>query len=74
MIAYGLYMGGKYNFRKPIWIWIIVLGAAFLFTENISNAERVVWPVTIIGLGLWMVTKQNNRVDAQYPSNKYKEV
>ncbi len=74
MIAYGLYMGGKYNFRKPIWIWIIVLGTAFLFTENINNADRVVWPVTIIGVGLWMVTKHNNRVDAQYPGNKYKEV
>ena len=36
IIAYGVYMGRKYNFRKPIWIWMIVLGTAFLFTENFT--------------------------------------
>ena len=34
IIAYGVYMGGKYNFRKPIWIWMVVLGTAFLLTDN----------------------------------------
>ncbi|HEY2582154.1 MAG TPA: DUF5668 domain-containing protein, partial [Mucilaginibacter sp.] len=45
IIAYGLYMGGKYNFRKPIWIWMIVIGTAFLFSENFNDADRVVWPL-----------------------------
>lgn len=75
IIGYGLYMGGKYNFRKPIWIWMIVLGTAFLLTENVDNAEAFVWPVSIIGLGLWMVLKHNRRPEAEYPQgNNYKEV
>ncbi|MDF2433439.1 MAG: hypothetical protein JWP44_3070 [Mucilaginibacter sp.] len=77
MIAYGLYMGGKYNFKKPIWIYIIVLGCAFLFTENIDNAGRFIWPVTVMGLGTWMVLKNHNKpVDAPYHQENanYKEI
>ncbi len=75
IIAYGLYMGGKYNFRKPVWVWMIVIGTAFLFTENINNSERLVWPIAIIGVGAWMVMRHSNKpVDTQYPNNNYKEV
>jgi hypothetical protein len=76
IIAYGVYMGGKYNFRKPVWIWMIVIGTAFLFTENIHDSERIVWPVAIIGAGTWMVMKHSNKpVDAaQYPGSNQKEI
>jgi hypothetical protein len=75
IIAYGLYMGGKYNFRKPVWIWMIVIGTAFLLTENVDNSERLVWPIAIIGTGAWMVMRHNNKpVDAHYPGGDYKEV
>jgi hypothetical protein len=75
IIAYGLYMGGKYNFRKPVWVWMIVIGTAFLFTENIDNSDRLVWPIAIIGVGAWMVMRHNNKpVDTHYPNNNYKEV
>ncbi len=76
IIAYGLYMGGKYNFRKPIWIWMIVLGSAFLLTENFNDADRFVWPAAIIGVGTWMVLKHHNKpIQAPYQENtNYKEV
>jgi hypothetical protein len=46
---------------------MIFLGVAFLFSENIENADRIVWPVAIIGTGLWMVFKQQiSRLNAQY--------
>jgi hypothetical protein len=61
MIAYGVYMGGKYNFKKPIWIYIIILACAFLITENVDHAGRFIWPVAIIGAGTWMVLKHNNK-------------
>ncbi len=61
MIGYSVYMGVKYRFKKPIWIWILVLGIAFLFTENVDNAERFIWPISIIGVGTWMVLKHNKR-------------
>ncbi|WP_428330165.1 LiaF transmembrane domain-containing protein [Mucilaginibacter sp.] len=75
IIAYGLYMGGKYNFRKPIWIWMVVLGTAFLFTENIGNADRVVWPIAIIGVGAWMITKHNKpQEQAETKQSSFKEL
>ena len=74
IIAYGLYMGGKYNFRKPIWIWMIVIGTAFLFNENFDHSGHIIWPIALIGAGGWMLSKHNNRtVDAPYPgSSNYK--
>jgi hypothetical protein len=67
IIGYGLYMGGKYNFTKPIWIWMTVLGVAFLLNDNIDNASQFIWPVAIIGVGTWMVLKHNSKpVNARY--------
>ena len=75
IIAYGLYMGGKYNFRKPAWLWMIVIGTAFLLTKNVDNSERLVWPMAIIGAGAWMLMRHNNKlVGTQYPGSGYKEV
>jgi len=75
IIAYGVYMGAKYNFRKPIWAIMIVVGTAFLLTENVDNAERVVWPVAIMGTGLWMVLKHQKRVrDQEYKESSFKEL
>jgi hypothetical protein len=75
MIAYGIYMGGKYNFKKPFYIWVIAIGTAFLFTENINDADKVVWPLAIIGVGTWMVMKHNNKpVHTEYSGSSYKEL
>jgi len=74
IIAYGVYMGGKYNFRKPIWIWMIVIGAAFLFSENVDDSDRIVWPVAIMAVGTWMVVKQSNKpANVEYPGDNYKK-
>jgi predicted membrane protein len=74
IIAYGVYMGGKYKFRKPIWAVMIFIGVAFLFTENVDNAERIVWPVAIIATGLYLVVKHNKQVTAQNQDNHYTQV
>ncbi len=63
IIAYGLYLGAKYHFRKPIWIWMVVLGTSFLFTENFDNADRIVWPVAVMGIGTWMVLKNTRHTE-----------
>lgn len=74
LVAYGLYLGGKHNFRKPIWAWLVIIGTAFLFTENIDNADRVVWPLAIIGAGAWMVMRHNKRANEQYQGNTFQKI
>jgi hypothetical protein len=74
IIAYGLYVGGKYNFTKPVSIWIIAIGVALLLTENINNADRVVWPVAIISAGAFMVMKHSKPSPATYNQADFKKV
>lgn len=71
IIAYGLYKGSKYDFKKPFYIWMIVVGAAFLFTENINNADRFIWPAVIIGVGTWLVMKPKKQAAEQYSNNQF---
>ena len=63
LIGVGMYLGIKNHFSKPIATILIVLGAAFLTTENIDNADRVVWPVAIIAVGTWMVLRNRKKPD-----------
>ncbi|MDB5089955.1 MAG: hypothetical protein JWR09_3949 [Mucilaginibacter sp.] len=74
LIGYGLYMGAKYNFKKPFYIWLLVMGTAFLLTDNIDNADRVVWPIAIIGTGAWMIMKHTKPAEVNYPESKFKEI
>lgn len=60
LIGFGLYLGAKHNFKKPVWVIMIIIGVASLFTENIDNADRIVWPLAIIGAGLWMVLRHRD--------------
>ena len=57
LIVWGLYMGGKHNFRKPIWAVMVILGIGFLLTENIYGVGRLIWPLVIIGSGAWLITR-----------------
>jgi hypothetical protein len=72
LIGYGLYLGAKYNFRKPVWVILMFIGVALLFSENIDNAGRIIWPIGIIGVGIWMVTKENRRVGNAPSQTDYK--
>jgi hypothetical protein len=74
LIAFGLYLGAKHNFQKPVWIWVMIAGVACLITDNVSNADHIVWPAAIIGVGAWMVMKHNKRVDEPYKDAPYKEI
>lgn len=59
IIGYGLYMGGKYNFKKPFYVVVILVGTALLLTENIDNADTLVWPAAIMAAGVWLVLKHS---------------
>ncbi len=69
MIAFGVYIGGKHNFRKRGWVWLVALGSAFLLTENINNADLFVWPLLLIGFGAWMALKPRKPVPVEYQEN-----
>jgi predicted membrane protein len=75
LIAWGLYLGSKHNYKNSSWIILVSLGGIFLLNENIDNADRIVWPVAIIGFGLWLVLrkgKHGQQWDKNAPYDKGK--
>ncbi|WP_295714108.1 DUF5668 domain-containing protein [Mucilaginibacter sp.] len=66
MIAWGAYMGAKYNFRKPSWIIIILIGVACLISNNVPDADRIVWPIAIMGFGTWLVLKPRKQKEEEH--------
>jgi predicted membrane protein len=42
---------------------LILLGIVFLINENFDRADRVVWPIAIIGFGLWLILRRHNHFD-----------
>ena len=75
LIGIGVYSGVRHNFRKPIAAIMILLGVAFLFTENIDDADRIVWPLAIIAAGSWMVFRHKKPVAGiPYKESSFQEL
>ncbi len=72
MIAWGAYMGAKSNFQKPAWIIVTLIGVACLIDNNFDNADRVVWPVAIMGFGAWLAFKPRKQTE-EYVFDKPKQ-
>ncbi|WP_184548986.1 LiaF transmembrane domain-containing protein [Mucilaginibacter sp. FT3.2] len=63
LIAWGLYLGGKHNFKNSSWAILVFLGVIFLFNDNIPDASRIVWPMAIIGFGIWLIVRRGKSHD-----------
>jgi predicted membrane protein len=57
LIAVGLFIGFRSNFRHPAWFIMVTIGALFLAEDYIHefHARPYLWPILIIFLGLWMI-------------------
>ncbi|MBD1393204.1 LiaF transmembrane domain-containing protein [Mucilaginibacter glaciei] len=76
LIFWGLVIGARSNFQKSSAIVLIGLGGIFMLTENLHNVGGFVWPVAIIGLGLWIISKRGSHhnpaaVNSDYWDSKY---
>jgi predicted membrane protein len=72
LIAGGLYFGAKHNFQKSSWAIMVFLGVIFLFNNNIDDAHRVVWPLAIIGFGIWIILKRGKHGEASSWEKQFK--
>ena len=65
-IAWGAYMGAKHDFKKPSWIFMMLLGIIFLVNDNVYNADRITWPIALMLLGTWIAIKPAKQTDRDF--------
>ncbi|OOQ60090.1 LiaF transmembrane domain-containing protein [Mucilaginibacter pedocola] len=63
LVCGGLWMGSKSNFQKSNWVILTGLGAIFLITENINDADGFVWPIALIALGFWIIMRKKKTTE-----------
>jgi len=72
LIAIGLFVGAKHNFRNSSWAILIIIGVAFLLEHALPGSTHIGWPMMIIGFGLWMILRRKKvKPDNWAGYNKY---
>ncbi|MXV14880.1 LiaF transmembrane domain-containing protein [Hufsiella ginkgonis] len=63
LIAAGLVSGAKHGFRKPNAWFAIGIGAFFLLKKFffLWLSFSMLWPVTLIGVGVWLVVSTGGK-------------
>ncbi|HEY5773854.1 MAG TPA: LiaF domain-containing protein [Chitinophagaceae bacterium] len=59
LIAFGMFIGLRHNFRGPSWLILILIGGIFLVNEIYPEItfRRYMWPVAIIVVGLFIILR-----------------
>jgi predicted membrane protein len=59
LIAFGMFIGLRHNFRGPSWLILILIGGIFLLNEIYPEISfrRYMWPMAIIVVGLFIILR-----------------
>ena len=59
LIAFGMFIGLRHNFRGPSWLILVLIGGIFLLNEIYPEVSfrRFMWPVAIIVVGLFIILR-----------------
>lgn len=73
IIASGLYMGTRSNFRSLGWLVTTAIGVAFMLNAALPHVRisQFYWPVALIGFGIYMILRRKNHVD-YWDKNEWK--
>lgn len=63
LIAVGLFVGFRHNFRNPGWMFPTGIGLLFLLEHLIPELEirQFIWPIIVIAIGLFMIFRPRGR-------------
>jgi predicted membrane protein len=71
LVAWGLFVGAKSNFHKPSSFVLLGIGIILFIGKNIPHGDGFIWPVMIIGFGLWMILRRRTSMDGEYWEKRY---
>lgn len=59
LIAFGMFLGLRHNFRGPGWLILVLIGGIFLLNEIYPQISfrRYMWPLAIIVVGLFIILR-----------------
>ena len=60
LIAVGLFDGSRHGFQRPGPIILLGLGSIFLFNRLDVGFHLPIWPLFIIGAGVWLLLRRSN--------------
>lgn len=62
LIALGLFIGFKHNFKGGAWFILVLVGSVFLFTDIYPeiSIRRYIWPGIIIVIGAMLIIKPSS--------------
>lgn len=61
LIAIGLFIGVRHNFRGIAWFVLILIGSIFIANRFYDFTFRFTWPLILIAIGLFIIMKPRNR-------------
>jgi hypothetical protein len=62
MIALGIYIGAKSDFKKTNWIYLTAFGFLFLLANIIpSFTFGLLWPISIMAIGAFVYSRRNQK-------------
>jgi predicted membrane protein len=67
LIALGLFIGLRHNFRGGAWFILMLIGAAFLTNDFFLNGDlhKHIWPVVIIVAGIFFIFRPARNLQEQ---------
>jgi len=69
LIGFGIYTGSRHNFQNKSWFVMVLLGMAFLLENSDLFLSNVIWPVTLIILGLFVIFRNSFHKNAETGNN-----
>ncbi len=65
LIALGLFIGFKHNFKSPSWFILIIIGSVFLVRDIFPDLaiRRYIWPAALIAVGAFLILKPKRSRD-----------
>ncbi|NNU33570.1 hypothetical protein HK413_04380 [Mucilaginibacter sp. S1162] len=74
LIVWGLYMGGKHNFRNSSWLIMVIIGGYFLLDKIIPSfdAGAFFWPVALIAFGIYFILRRNTHPHDYWDKKEWK--
>jgi predicted membrane protein len=63
LIAFGLFLAARHNFRGGIWFLMILVGGIFLARDYYPGIEvqKFIWPVLLICFGIFFILRPRRR-------------